>query len=527
MPDETIPSDSPLTPGCEPDTDSGPIVLRCPEPVAVAVELPALRTLPPAETLRRVAAGLGTARPGGLFVHSGRLVERQDRVGLAPVSVDRVSALIQQAVTVKKVAKDGAITFGHVPRIYAQWLRADPAQHFPAIRGVRTLPFLTSDRQIARTRGYYPDDRIWLDWSPPGSSGSDAVPRTAEILRRLFGAGSEPSHGLGLLAFLIETVARPAVTGRVPFYVVTSTHGWGCARDLGRALAGFALGRATLDRGLPSRNFDLAAFAAAAVPIDGPCVLLEGVQQDAPLVWGDLDRLLRGSGVVSLRKPGATTPIQADPGLTSWIASAFRRPADPAPGEVPIRIGAAPKAVLDSLVQDRDAILECIVGAVASWLEAGQPVPVRPVPLLRGWSQVVGGVLSNLLGKLDIGDEDDVAAWLDGLGAAEPPPPPPWQDLFAVWPQDETQTALPVGAAEIVSLARESGLSSLIPTVPPGSQQSEDAALGSVLADLVRDGVPIGGHRLTRHRKRNGWTYLPVAVEQDAEGLEGAEGDES
>ena len=130
----------------------------------------------------------------------------------------------------------------------------------------------------------------------------------------------------------------------------------------------------------------------------------------------------------------------------------------------------------------------------------------------------------HLLRDLDAGTEQDVESWLQGLGAVPLSPTARWAALFLAWPRDDTQAYQPLAAGEIVRLARDSGAGDLIPEIPPGSRQTEDAALGTALADLVEQGVVVRGLRLSRHRKRNGWTYVPVPVETGAGGAGGAAG---
>ena len=515
MLDDPPPSDLDTAPS-EP-----PRVEPCPAPAEAAFVLPALSSLPTDELLEQVGDALKAARPGSLFSQGDRLVERHDRVGLAPVSVDRLSALIQQAVTVEVVAKDGAVSYRRVPRDCARWLRSAPAGHFSPIRGVRALPFLTSDLKIARIRGYYPDEQIWLDWAPSETLRDDASAR--RTLRSLIEAADADSR-FGLVAALIEAVVRPACVGRVPVYVVTSTQGWAAARNVGRALSRFALGRPALDRGLPSHHRDLAAAAGSRVALDGPCVLMEGVGRGWSLVGGDLGRLLQGAGPVSLRRPGSPLPLQIDPRNTSWIASTSSRIPVAKAGEVPIRIHRLAPGLLDRFLVEQDAIVTLVVRATESWLAAGCPEPRGRVPCLSRWSEVVGGVLVHLLRDLDAGAPSEVESWLDGLGAVTPPPGQRWEKLFAAWPRDDAQAYQPLAASEIVRLAHESGSADLIPDAPPGSRQTEDAALGTALADLVEQAVEVGGLRLSRHRKRNGWAYAPVPAEQGAGGAGGAGG---
>ena len=515
--------DDPPRSDLDADPDDAPRIEPCPAPAEAAVILPALKSMPTDVLLRHLGSALSGARPGSLFVQGDRLVERRDRVGLVPVSVDRLSALIQQAVTVEVVAKDGTVSYRRVPRECARWLRSAPARHFRSIRGVRALPFLTSDMHVARTRGYYPDEQIWLDWSPP-STPNEADDSARSTLGALLRAAEDDATRLGLLAFLIEAVVRPAVTGRVPVYVITSTDGWSSTRDLGRTLAGFGLGRPAMDRGLSRRPQDLAATAGARVSLDGPCVVLEGLGRGWDLVGGDLGRLLNGAGLVSLRRPGSPSPFQVDPRLTSWIASARTRIPVSYAGEVPIKVGRLAPKLLDRLVAEQDAIAGLVVGAVESWLAAGRPRAPGRLRLLPRWSEIVGAVLVHLLRELNVGTRQDVESWLQDLGAVPLNPTTRWGALFLAWPRDDTQAFRPLAAGEIVRLARDSGSADLIPEVPPGSRQTEDAALGTALAELVEQGVVVQGLRLRRDRKRNGWAYVPVSAEAGAGGAGGAEG---
>ena len=507
--------DDPPPSELDPEPPDGPRVEPCSAPAEAAVVLPALSSLPTGELLGHIGAALNAAEPGSLFVQDDRLVERRDRVGLVPVSVDRLSALIQQAVTVKVIGKDDAVSYRRVPRDCARWLRSAPGRHFPPIRGVRALPFLTSDQRIARTRGYYPDERIWLDWAPvatPDDEGASA----RSILLALVRTTSDTDSALGLLAALTEAIVRPAITGRVPVYLITSTERWAAARDMGRGLASFFLGRSAVDRGLPPRYPDLAATAGSRISHDGPCVLMEGVGRRWNLGGHDLGRLMRGAGVVSLRRPGSPSPLQVDPRLTSWIASAANGSPGSSTGEVPIRLDAVAPKLLDRFVTERDPIAGLVVRCVESWLAAGPPRAPARLALLPRWSEIVGGVLGHLLRNLDVGNQQHIDSWLQRLGAVPLSPTARWGALFDAWPRDDTQAHLPLAANEIVRLARDSGAADLIPEIPPGSRQTEDAALGTALADLVERAVVIGGLRLSRHRKRNGWTYVPVPAESCA-----------
>jgi hypothetical protein len=474
--------------------------------------LESLTSRPPAETLPLMAEALTQRFPCRLFTRDQRLVEVDPQGRSHPVSLDRASALVQQAVTIRTEMKDGEIRYRPVPKDFVRWLRASPDAHFPPLRGVRRLPFLTAERSIARTNGYYPTQEIRLDLAGDGDAETGE-----QILRALTerSGASTPAALLGVLALLVECIARPAIDGPAPCYLVSCPNA-AVARLAARELAAYALGRRPLDRGLPAREESLAADVAAALAVDGTVLLLERLSPEWSLSAGDLGRLLNSRGPVLIRRPGGRAT--ADAGLTTCIAWGAPRHRRRLAEVVPIEIDLYDykPGWFAGLTKSRLHVAAAITASVLSPREAIDPTSQPRVPRWDEWSRVVGGILATLAPHLGIADSAEVDRWLRDLALRDRTAVNPWARLLSRWPETEEGTAEPLTATEVVVLMDRVGAEGLVRWLPGRSDHSRVTALGLVLKRRAETGEPGAGLKLSRHKGRNGWTYFPVPVEARA-----------
>jgi hypothetical protein len=198
----------------------------------------------PAEILRTgVEPHLGAA---GVYQRTGRLVRvtreagktrRGDPVDILLADTHDIESLtldvtsVISFVTPKKTGKDEFVDVPKIPeKLMKMLLRLGNWPSTPYLAGVTTGPFLRPDGSVCTESGYDAITGWYLDYNgeplsvpenPQKGEAEAAAGIMLDLVREF--EWSTPSQAAGWLSYLLTLIARPAICGNVPAFVLSAS----------------------------------------------------------------------------------------------------------------------------------------------------------------------------------------------------------------------------------------------------------------------------------------------------------------
>jgi hypothetical protein len=384
-------------------------------------------------------AAIAALQDAPVFVRSGQLVDLvEDRIRETPVY--HLRCLLSEYATWLKPEKGGA-SETTPPLPVAQTILA--ASQWPGIRplkGIVTAPCLRPDGSILCKEGYDEALQLYSLARPPYPAPSIRLKEAVEALLEVvcdFPFGHEAGKS-AWLAGLLTLVARPAISGPVPLFLIDGNCqgvGKGNLADCAGIIAyGKALPRTAQGKDAEEDNKTLLGLALQGVN----AVLWDNI--DRPFGSSAIDMTIT-SGEVRGRILGSNNVPAIPSTLIHWLTG----------NNVRIRGDLARRSIRISLVtkeerpelrftfrhfpllpwvtNNRTRLLGAALGLLQMYCRAGRPAPPKPLGSFEAWSDLIRGCImwaglpDPLLCNTEDRDDEDLENLADLLAG--------WEELCA------------------------------------------------------------------------------------------------
>ncbi len=474
-------------------------------------------TRSPDEILDMLSLHLRAWFPNRFWTMDGRrLVELNVADGtFSSLKHERLTSFIRQCAFV--VSKSGTRTMPS--QEYGRSLAGDPARWFPALRGVRQAPYLTTDERgngfLVTSPGYDVTTETWLHWQgPPVEIVHDEEIR-AHVIEQLssFTFKTETDR-LAFFAFLLQPLVQTAYAPKPsPEWFVSSV-----VKDSGKTYLVMCASTITVGYVAPSmpaaQSKTEAIYQLHGMLQNAPAyIFFDNTESGSTIGGAERNRLITASGPVSVRPTGTKGIIYVTPAASTWVVTANQPELDEEHSRrsVMIELSARKPIYVNANLQAwclkyRATILGVLLGMVQAWLDDGTTAPIRKLSSFGQWSNVVGGIVCHAFPEL----RDH---WLHPKGAIVSQIDQDWAALFseAVWPRDDGE-ARPLRPGEVLELltATDFGaLKEVVLVTRGGTEQARTIRMGHELRTLSRSERLVGGYRLCSRAVGHTRLYWP------------------
>ena len=486
--------------------------------------------MPPGGRVELVARALCHFNPDRFYCRNGRLVEVDPLTGrVLLVSATRAWALAAPCLPLFAVGRQKTI-----PRDYGPLLVAHAARCFPPLKGVRSFPFVTPEKTVARRPGYYKDTGILLRYPErdvvPAPVSEGAARELLQSHLKDF-SYEDGWSTLSVLVILAEVVVAVAIGAPAPLHMIRAHDVRAGKTTLGAMLVALFLGCRPSFHGLPRNEVELPYSVAATLDATpAPVLLLDNLPDGWVLADPLLERLFSASGPVPMRRAKSAGNIEPDPTMTTFIATANRigfsggmrrrvsvvqlqqQPPDKR-FPYPDIVGQVLKARMD--------LIGAVLTGFLRWRAAGFPEPQNLYPSFVLWSRWAGGLTASLAelyfdhsaGRPGVGlywvDE-----WLGQLGTESSPEDESWASVLGAWDRNaRTGAWKPLSAKQVLELAETVEAEHLLDQAGNSVlEKSRQIRLGIHLAKLAKSGRVVAGVRVVCTEHGNNRSYTPEEV---------------